>query len=329
MKISKKIKLIIAAIAVLVAGYFSIKYFLNKNPYPSTASQRQHLINKPFVIPTRILDSSEIITDLKFLSSDSCEGRGPGSKGHKKAAERIIDRMRQAGLDSFDKSFTQNFISGRYKNGSNTGENIIGWIKGTRLPEKYIVISAHYDHLGIIENKTYYGASDNASGTACILAMAKYFKQHPLPCSIIFAAFDREETGLEGSSFFVNHLPSALPLSAIKFNLNIDMISRNDNNEIFACGIYQNPSLIYLVDDVQNKTSSKILTGHDTGGNHYDWTNQSDHYAFYQKEIPFLYFGVEDHADYHQLTDTFDKINLKTYVENCNMLALVAKLFKP
>lgn len=328
MKISKKIKLIIAAIAVLVAGYFSIKYFLNKNPYPSTASQRQHLINKSFVTPTRILDSIEIINDLKFLSSDSCEGRGIGSRGHQNAVEMITNRLRENGLDSFDKNFIQNFDTRRYHNGSNNGQNIIGWIKGTRLPEKYIVISAHYDHLGIIENKTYYGASDNASGTACILAMAKYFKQHPLSYSIIFAAFDGEETGLEGSSYFVNHLPSSLPLSAIKLNLNIDMIARNDSNEIFACGLYQNPSLSYAVKEIQNKTNSKILMGHDTGGDHYDWTNQSDHYAFYKKNIPFLYFGVEDHIDYHQPTDTYEKINLKTYIENCNMLALAAKSIK-
>jgi hypothetical protein len=68
--------------------------------------------------------------------------------------------------------------------------------------------------------------------------------------------------------------------------------------------------------------------GHDKGGRHKDWTHQSDHYAFHQKQIPFLYFGVEDHADYHKTTDTFDKINLSNYIEACNTIVQVMQAIK-
>jgi Zn-dependent M28 family amino/carboxypeptidase len=145
---------------------------------------------------------------------------------------------------------------------------------------------------------------------------------------LIFAAFDREESGIEGSFHFVDHPPPPLNLADIRFNLNVDMIARNDNNEIFVCGIYHYPSFIYAVNEIQNKTNAKVLMGHDKGNIRNDWTDQSDHFAFYRKDIPFLYVGVEDHADYHKPTDTFDKINLSSYIENCNMIVVLTKVLK-
>jgi Zn-dependent M28 family amino/carboxypeptidase len=306
-----------------------IKHFSFKSPpYPSLDKQRAALVNKPAVPPTRILDSAAIINDLEYLASDTCEGRKPGSAGHASAVERIAYRMRVAGLDSFNNSLIDTFTAGKSWNKITTGKNIIGWIKGASYPEKYIVISAHYDHLGKIGPNIYYGASDNASGTACILAMAKYFRQHPLPCSLIFAAFDREESGIEGSFNFVDQLPPPLNLSNIRLNLNVDMIARNDNNEIFICGIHHSPSLIYAVKETQNKTNAKLLMGHDKGNVYENWTSQSDHFSFYKKSIPFLYIGVEDHVDYHKPTDTYDKINYSSYIENCNMVVLLVKTIK-
>lgn len=300
----------------------------SSSPYPSLDKQRAAIAHKSSIVPFRILDSAAIMNDLAYLSSDTCEGRKPGSAGHERAVERILSRMRKAGLDSFNNSFIQPF-TGRTWNKTRMGKNMIGWIKGTRYPENYIVISAHYDHLGIIGDSIYHGASDNASGTACILAMAEYFKQHPLPCSLIFAAFDREESGLEGSSHFIDSLPTPLLPSAIRFNLNVDMITRNDSNEIFVCGISHFPSLINVVEQLQKKTNAKILMGHDTGNGPDDWTWQSDHAPFFLRKIPFLYLGVEDHIDYHRPTDTYDKTNFNMYLENCNMIALLVKILKP
>ena len=325
----KRFILIFLIPAILIGGFFILKNFLPHPPYPPLDKQRAALKNKPVVTPVRVLDSVQIIDDLKFLSSDSCEGRGPGTNGHDFAMKRIVARMREAGLDSFNSSLIQ-YFSGKNINHTTNGQNVIGWIKGTEYPEKYIVISAHYDHLGIsAKGEIYHGASDNASGTACLLAMAKFFKQHPLRYSVIFAAFDREESGTEGSNYFVENLPINFKVK-IKFDLNMDMITRNDNNEIFACGVYHYPSLKYIITETQNKTNSKLLMGHDKGNNfREDWTGLSDQYAFYPYNIPFLYIGTEDHPDLHKPTDTYDKINFSSYIENCNMVVLIAQILKP
>ncbi len=311
-------------IPVLLLAIILFLVFSSHSPaYPSLAKQRAVLNERSAVMPVRILDSMQIIEDLKFLSSDTCEGRKPGTIGHQRAAERIISRMREAGLDSFDNSLIQPFDI--YSKGNLvTAHNITGWIKGTKHPQQFIVISAHYDHVGRIGDSIYYGASDNASGTACLLAMAKYFKQHPPVYSLIFAAFDAEETGLKGANHFVEQLPGSLQLSSIVFNLNIDMIARNDDNEIVACGIHHYPSLKKIIEQVQPRTNTKILMGHDKGSGREDWTSLSDHYPFYLQKIPFLYFGTEDHIDYHKPTDTFFRIDLRNYLENCNMITLVA-----
>lgn len=106
------------------------------------------------------------------------------------------------------------------------------------------------------------------------------------------------------------------------------MVARNEKNEIFACGIYHYPSYSYLIKETQKKTNAKLLMGHDNGYGREDWTRLSDHFAFHRKEIPFLYIGAEDHPDYHKPTDTYDKIDLASYIENCNMIVLLIKILK-
>jgi hypothetical protein len=298
-------------------------------PYFPLTEQRIALVVKQKVTPVRILDSLQIVNDLQYLASDICEGRKPGTAGHANSVEMILNSMRKAGLDSFNNSLLQTF-TGKSINGSTAGKNIAGWIKGTTFPQKYIVLTAHYDHLGKSTNgDTFYGADDNASGVACLLALAKYFKQHPHPYTLIFAAFDREETGLEGAHNFVQQYRQAGTITNIKFNLNLDMIARSDNNEIFACGIKHYPSFKYVVDEVQNKINVQLLMGHDDSGQGGNWTNQSDHSAFHERGIPFLYIGVEDHKDYHTTNDKATNINYSRYLENCNMIALMVQIVNP
>ncbi|HEV7782157.1 MAG TPA: M28 family peptidase [Chitinophagaceae bacterium] len=312
---SRYILVFAAIIAILYAGYRII-------------TRSRNAASAGGIAAPAVLDSAAIINDLRYLASDTCEGRGPGSAGHEKAVERIASSMREAGLDSFGNQLVHPF-TGKKINNTRSGKNIIGWIKGTVHPEKYIVISAHYDHLGIAGGKIYYGASDNASGTACLLGMAGYFKQNPQPYSLIFAAFDREETRMEGAYHFIDSLPAPLTLSAISMNLNVDMITRNDNREVFICGLYHYPSFGYVFDTLKAHTTMKLLKGHDGGDRYDDWTTQSDHFAFHIRKIPFLYIGVEDHPDYHKPTDTFDKTDCGSYIETCNMIVLLTKLLKP
>lgn len=295
-------------------------------PYPTIAAQRQLLAGKVVTSPVRLLDSIQVINDLEYFASDICAGRKPGTTGHANSVQKILERMRQAGVDSFDNDITQRFTA---KNDLQ-GINIAGFVKGTTFPDKYIVISAHYDHLGKAgSGATYYGADDNASAVACMLAMAKYYKANPHAYSLIFVALDKEETGLEGGYAFVKYLAATNRLAAIKFNLNLDMVARSDGDEIFACGITQNPGFKYVVDEVQNKTKVKLLMGHDTGFGSNNWVTASDHAAFAEKKIPFIYVGVEDHEDYHKTTDTYSRINYSNYIENCNMILMMCTALKP
>lgn len=322
--------IILSAILIVTTGSTGCKKNVSANtdfptPYPSLSEQRASLAAKQWVNLTRILDSTGIINDMQYLASDACEGRMPGTTGHFLAMERILSRMRSVGVDSLGGSLIQIFMGAD----SIQGKNIVGWIKGTTYPEQYIVISAHYDHLGKAENsEVYYGADDNASGVACLLALATYFKSNPHPYSLIFAAFDKEESRFEGAYHFVDQWIKQGRLSEIKINLNMDMIARSDNNEIFASGIYYYPAFMHIINKVQAKTNVKLLMGHDGAPPDPDWTSQSDHFAFRERFIPFIYIGVEDHPDYHQPTDTYSRINYSRYIENCNMIALLTQVLK-
>ena len=104
----------------------------------------------------------------------------------------------------------------------------------------------------------------------------------------------------------------------------MDMLSRSDKNEIYACGTFHYPSLSkYIPNAKENAKGITVIAGHDdpSKGTSDDWTSQSDHYPFHLKKIPFLYFGVEDHPDYHRPTDSFEKVNKGFYYQVCNMIA--------
>lgn len=272
--------------------------------------------------PAILLDSTQLIQDLQFLSSPALEGRLVGTEGNKQARHYIAARFDSLGLAKPDSGRFQEFPA----RNKATGINVLGIIKGSQFPDQYYVLSAHYDHLGKKGDKIYTGADDNASGTAALLAMAAWFKQHPPKHSIIFAAFDAEEGGLMGSKYFADH--ASVDISKIVFNLNMDMVSRSDKNEIYASGTFHYPFLTKYIDSIRPQTSVTVSLGHDDAskGSHDDWTSQSDHASFHQKNIPFIYFGVEDHPDYHQPTDSFEKVNKSFYFQVCQMIAKTAVL---
>jgi hypothetical protein len=264
------------------------------------------------------LDSASLINDLSYLSSEALGGRETGTAGNALAQGYIARRFDSLQLKQPDSGRLQGFPLGN-KSSAITGKNIIGIIPGAAYPDQYYVISAHYDHLGTKDGKIFYGADDNASGSACLLALARYFKQHPPKHSFIFASFDAEEKGLVGSRYFVAHLP--VDSTKLLLNINMDMVSRNDKNEIYASGTYHYPFLKKYVDSIKPLTSVTVSYGHDNPSEgHNDWTNQSDHYPFHKAKIPYLYFGVEDHPDYHKPTDTFDKVDKGFYFRVCNMI---------
>jgi Zn-dependent M28 family amino/carboxypeptidase len=200
--------------------------------------------------------------------------------------------------------------------------NLVGRISGTDTGAQAIVITAHYDHLGVGGGRIFPGADDNASGVAALIAVAQYVIAHRPRHPMIFAALDAEELGLEGAKAFLRAPP--VPRSTIGLNINFDMVSRNDRNEIYASGTYHYPWTKAIVDEVQRRSSLKILFGHDrprtAGATEDDWTMQSDHGVFHQAQLPFVYFGVEDHPDYHQPTDTADRIDPAFFSRVVDML---------
>ena len=319
--------LILLAIAV---GLFA--YSLQFHPEAEgVAGQRALLAKRNRAdLPLKV-DASSVLGDVRTLAAPAMEGRAVGTAGGARARDYLIGRFAAIGLEPTGKDYEQpfTFTPSRRIRCCRTkfwvkpqpvdGVNLIGRIRGSVDPEKYLVVTAHYDHLGIRNGQLYPGADDNASGVAAMLAVASHFRQHPPRHSLLFVAFDGEESGSRGARAFLEQPPVAL--DAMRLNINLDMLSRNPAGEIFICGLYANPQLRALVDPLRAVAVPTILYGHDYPRPFWDqndWTNQSDHTAFNDKGIPFLYLGVEDHPDYHQPTDTFERLDQKFYAAVAN-----------
>ncbi|MBO7617740.1 MAG: M20/M25/M40 family metallo-hydrolase [Bacteroidales bacterium] len=154
------------------------------------------------------------------LAGDSLRGRKAGSEDAAKAAAYIVSQFEEIGIQPYyEEGWYQPF-----ERSGKTYKNVIGIIPGNDpvLKDEYIIIGAHYDHLGVRDGQIYNGADDNASGTATIIEMARILKsqQNNLKRSIIVAAFDAEEIGLWGS----NYLSEKLDLSKVKLMMSIDMV---------------------------------------------------------------------------------------------------------
>jgi hypothetical protein len=199
--------------------------------------------------------------------------------------------------------------------------NVVGYIEGTDKKDEYLFITAHYDHIGKHDNVINYGADDDGSGTVSVLEMAEAFAKAKATGngprrSVVFMTVSGEEKGLWGSEYYSNH--PIFPLEKTTADLNIDMVGRIDPD-------YKGDSLNYIYTIGDNKLSSdlsKILSAvnkkysrlqidkkfndpNDPNRFYY----RSDHYNFAKKGVPIIFYFNGVHADYHQPTDTPDKIN--------------------
>lgn len=267
------------------------------------------------------VDSTVLMNHVRELSDDKMKGRKAGTAGNRMAQFYILDKFRQIGLQPYNGTFEYPFYF-NYGGKQIMGTNLYGYIPGTE--SKVIVISAHYDHLGTRsvlpgQDSVYNGADDNASGVAALLSLMAYYKAHPPRYTLLFVAFDAEEMGLQGARAFVQRPP--VPVTQMKMNLNMDMVSRSSRNELYVCGTYHYPALKTYVQRAATGSRIKLLTGHDrpTDGSN-DWTSQSDHQAFHAVSIPFLYLGVEDHPDYHRVTDEYSRITYSFYYQGVNTI---------
>jgi hypothetical protein len=203
-----------------------------------------------------------------------------------------------------------------------SGENVLGYIEGTDLKHEIVVITAHYDHLGIHNGKTYYGADDDASGTAAILEIAEAFSEackhgYSPRRSVLIMPVSGEEKGLLGSAYYTNN--PIFPLQNTIANLNIDMIGRVDANHtgnfnyVYLIGSDKLSTDLHVISENANLTYTKLeldYTYNDTNDPNMFYY-RSDHYNFAKNNIPVIFYFTGVHEDYHKPTDTPDKLDYK------------------
>ncbi|CAL2095405.1 M28 family metallopeptidase [Tenacibaculum sp. 190524A02b] len=264
---------------------------------------------------------------LFVYASDEFEGRDTGEPGQKKAVNYLKDFYISQGITSpLGGSDYFQEIPSAYLSNNRRGmtikdsENVVAFIKGTEKPDEIVVISAHLDHEGVKNGKIYNGADDDGSGTVAILEIAEAFKKASdagkgPKRSILFLHVTGEEKGLLGSKYYTEN--PIFPLANTVTDLNIDMIGRIDERH------KGNPNYIYLIGS--DKLSTELHNLSETINTKYTNINldykynddndpnrfyyRSDHYNFAKHNIPIIFYFNGTHADYHQPSDTPDKIN--------------------
>jgi hypothetical protein len=266
------------------------------------------------------LDSVRLLRDLSVLADDSMAGRATGTPGAARARAFLTSSLQRDGIAPVVPGYVQTF---RWSRG--TGENVLALVPGSDPSERELIfVTAHYDHLGIRDGQIFNGADDNASGTAALLEIARRLRAEPLRHTVVLAFFDAEEAGMQGSRALVADPPA--PLDSVALDVNLDMVART-NGVLWAAGAYHAPALRPVLDELASEAPVELRLGHDRPRSaEDDWTNASDHAAFHHVGIPFVYFGVEDHPDYHRESDEVDKIDPGEFVASVRTILMGIRL---
>lgn len=271
------------------------------------------------------ISQERLKTDLYVIASDEMEGRQTGSEGQKKAGQYLIEQYKKAGISypKGAKDYYQPIPGSYFNNRRNLGlpdsENIWAYIEGTEKPDEVVVLSAHYDHVGVENGEIYNGADDDGSGTVALLEIARAFQKAKKDGkgpkrSILFLHVTAEEHGLHGSRYYSEN--PIIPLSQTVADVNIDMIGRRDddhkntNNYIYVIGADRLSSELDAIVRGENEKHLKM----DLNFKFNDRNDpnrfyfRSDHYNFAKNGIPSVFFFSGVHEDYHQPGDTPDKI---------------------
>ena len=260
-----------------------------------------------------------LLQDLSVLAHDSMEGRAPGTPGSTRARTFLIESLKSIGAAPIGESYEP-----RFETANAPAVNIIAAIPGRDTAKRHIVLTAHYDHQGVRDGIVFNGADDNASGVATALAVARDVMANPLGATLVIALVDAEESGLLGAREFVERPP--IPRDQITLNVNLDMVSRTAGL-LWAAGAHHTPALRPVIERATAESPVTVRQGHDRPGapEGDNWTNASDHAPFHQAGIPFVYFGVEDHADYHRATDDFENIDPVEFVASVRTILNVIR----
>jgi Zn-dependent M28 family amino/carboxypeptidase len=294
--------------------------------------------------PTKYINtitSKDLIKHLTIVASDDMQGRETGSKGQKKAGEYLINHYKSnaisfpIGATDFYQKIPAAFLNAKRNENLPDSENIWAYIEGSEKPDEIIVISAHYDHVGIKDGEVYNGADDDGSGTVALLEIAQAFEiakkeGHGPKRSILFLHMTGEEHGLLGSSYYSEH--PLFPMAKTITDINIDMIGRHDefhndsSNYVYLIGSDYLSTDLFNICEAANKNYVNISLDYkfndraDPNRFYY----RSDHYNFAKNGIPsvFLFSGV--HADYHKPTDEVDKIEFEALKKRTQLAFSIA-----
>ncbi len=287
------------------------------------------------------ITSNELKTHLYVVASDEMQGRNTGEEGQKKAGRYLIDQYTKSGISfptgatNYYQAIPASFFQKAFSPKLGDSENIWAFIEGTEKPEEVLVISAHYDHVGMKNGEIYNGADDDGSGTVALLEIAQAFQKAKNEGkgpkrSILFLHVTGEEHGLHGSRYYTEN--PLFPLANTITDINIDMIGRRDdfhkgtNNYVYVIGSDYLSTDLYNICENANKTYTKLNLDYkyndknDPNRFYY----RSDHYNFAKHNIPsvFLFNGV--HEDYHQPTDKPDKIEYDALAKRAQLAFAIA-----
>lgn len=283
-----------------------------------------------FHLNAQNINKSKLRAHIAYLASDELEGRAPGTKGEELAIEYISSHFRKIGLqpagtDGYRQQFNYKYHTNPHDTTGGTaidkkGSNVIGFLDNGAA--NTIVIGGHFDHLGTGKhgsaldtgNGIHNGADDNASGTAGVIELARFFSDNGITeqNNFLFICFSAEEDGLVGSKHFTS--TPTVDIGKINFMVNMDMIGRlnPDTRKLLVYGVGTSPQFAGLIDT--NDTRFKFVV--DSSG-----VGPTDHTSFYLKDIPVLSFFTGQHSDYHKETDDVEKINLDGEVDVLKFIA--------
>ena len=284
------------------------------------------------------ITSKELKEHLYIFASDEYEGRETGEPGQKKAAEYLKKEYKSLQINSplGGDDYYQEVPSSMFRGDVKDSENVLAYIQGSELPNEILVISSHYDHVGMDDKgNVFNGADDDGSGTVAVLEIAEAFakarKDGFTPKrSILFLNVTGEEKGLIGSKYYTDN--PVFALSQTVANLNIDMIGRTDeahkknDNYVYLIGSDKLSTELHELSEAVNAKYTKLdldYTYNDENDpNRFYY--RSDHYNFAKNDIPIIFYFNGVHADYHKITDTPDKIRYDLLETRTRLVFLTA-----
>ncbi len=310
----------------------------------TSCSTKKAIVTNDNVLVTNYINtitSNELKAHLSVIASDEMEGRDTGSKGQKKAGEYLVKQYKSnnihfpTGAKTYYQTVPATFMNKAFGEKLPDSENIWAFIKGKEKPEEILVISAHYDHVGIKNGEIYNGADDDGSGTVALLEIAQAFQKakedgHGPKRSILFIHMTGEEHGLYGSQFYSEN--PLFPLENTITDINIDMIGRRDdqhlntNNYVYVIGSdYLSTDLYNVTENANNcfthlNLDYKYNDKNDPNRYYY----RSDHYNFAKNGIPSVFLFNGTHADYHKATDKIDKIEFDALTKRTQLAFAMA-----